>query len=124
MMVFLNPVLFAREGDREALVAEELVRMSGDERARDHQGMDLFDWTTESFVGGGPNTIMGCGVLSQLEPVFRRPEGSHERLYFTAAAYALDLVHARPPMRSRASAATCARAPPHSECQHIRPRPR
>ena len=90
MMVFLNPVLFARGGDREALVAEELVRMSGDERARDHAGMDLFDWTTESFVGGGPNTIMGCGVLSQLEPAFRRPEGPHARLHFTAAEYALE----------------------------------
>lgn len=88
MMVFINPALFARGGDREALVADELVRMSGDERARDHQGMDLFDWTSESVIGGGPNTIMGCGVLSQLEPVFRRPELPSERLHFTAAEYA------------------------------------
>jgi monoamine oxidase len=91
MMVFLNPVLFARAGPdvaREALVAEQLVRMSGDDRARDYQAMDLFDWTAEPFIGGGPNTIMGCGVLSQLGPVFRRPEGPSERLYFTAAEYA------------------------------------
>lgn len=88
MMVFINPALFGRPGAREALVAEEVVRMSGDDRAREYESMDLFDWTAEPFIGGGPNTVMGCGVLTQLESVFRRPEPPHERLYFTAAEYA------------------------------------
>jgi monoamine oxidase len=94
VLMFLNPVLLrdvAPDADRatiERLVIEELVRMSGDVRARDYQALDLFDWTAEPFIGGGPNTITGCGVLSQLEAVFRRPERPHGRLYFTAAEYA------------------------------------
>ncbi|MFO7567911.1 MAG: FAD-dependent oxidoreductase [Enhygromyxa sp.] len=96
MLVFLNPLLFGRAGPDpepaaiEALVAEELVRVSGDERARDYRRMAVMDWTAEPFVGGGPNTLMGCGVLSRLGPVFRRPEGPHGRLYFCAAEYALE----------------------------------
>jgi monoamine oxidase len=94
VLMFLNPVLLREappDADRatiESLVVEELVRMSGDVRARDYQALDLFDWTAEPFIGGGPNTMMGCGVLSQLEAVFRRPERPHGRLYFTAAEYA------------------------------------
>jgi monoamine oxidase len=93
VLVFLNPALLAdaRASDRAAIervVVEDLVRMSGDVRARDYQAIDLFDWTAEPFIGGGPNTMMGCGVLSQLDAVFRRPEGPHGRLYFTAAEYA------------------------------------
>ncbi|HLT38374.1 MAG TPA: FAD-dependent oxidoreductase [Enhygromyxa sp.] len=92
LMVFLHPALIRGAGpDRgriEARVAEEVVRMSGDPRAREFEAIDVFDWTAEPFIGGGPNTLMGRGVLSQLGPVFRRPEPPHERLYFTAAEYA------------------------------------
>lgn len=91
LLVFLNPALFRRAPvDRETLIVEELIRMSGDARAREFQSMEVCDWTAEPFIGGGPNTLMGCGVLSQLGPAFRRPEGPHGRLYFTSAEYAVD----------------------------------
>lgn len=90
LMCFVHPRVWTEHPEPAALDAalrEELVRVTGDERARAAERLDLHNWVRDSHVGGGPNTIMGPGVLSRLEPILQRPEG---RVWFCSSEYSTE----------------------------------
>jgi aspartyl-tRNA(Asn)/glutamyl-tRNA(Gln) amidotransferase subunit A len=75
------------EAIREAICAS-MVELCGDPRAGRPTHIEVWDWRAHPWVGGGPNTSFGPGVLSRVGGVFRRPERPHGRLHFAAAEYA------------------------------------
>lgn len=90
LMCFVHPRMWDEHPEPAALdnaLREELVRVTGDERARAAERLDLHNWIRDGHVGGGPNTIMGPGVLTQLEPILQRPEG---RVWFCASEYSTE----------------------------------
>lgn len=85
LMAFVSDRLVQRvglEGLREAVIGCA-VEMSGDERARDVLDVVTCDWSTNPWVGGGPNTAMRPNVLSRLEGVLFESEGA--RLHFASS---------------------------------------
>lgn len=77
------------EARRAALLAAT-VELCGDPRAGEPEELHLYDWREQPWIGGGPNTCLGPGMLSTLGPVFDAPEGPHGRLHFASAEYALE----------------------------------
>lgn len=85
LMAFVSDRLVQRvglEGLKEAVI-EAMVEMSGDDRARDVLDVVTYDWSTNPWVGGGPNTAMRPNVLSRLQGVLFASEG--ERLHFASS---------------------------------------
>ncbi|NUO47600.1 MAG: FAD-dependent oxidoreductase [Polyangiaceae bacterium] len=81
------------DGDEASIrraVLEAAVELTGDERARDVSGFAFCDWRKERFIGGGPNTILGPGILSRLGGVLGEPEGPHDRLHFASAEQSVE----------------------------------
>lgn len=90
LMCFVHPRMWTEHPEPEAFdaaIREELVRVTGDERARTAERLDAYNWIREGHVGGGPNTILAPGVLSRLEPILQRPEG---RLWFCSSEYSTE----------------------------------
>lgn len=93
LMTFVNDRFFERfdpADGREAMkqaLAQELAEALADNRALEFDHIEIFRWRDIPTIGGGPNTSFGPGVLTQLEPVFNRPEGANGRLYFASAEY-------------------------------------
>jgi monoamine oxidase len=90
LMCFVHPSVWTEHPEPAALEAamrEELVRVTGDERARAVERFDLHNWVADDHIGGGPNTIMAPNVLSRLEPILQRPEG---RLWFCSSEYSTE----------------------------------
>jgi monoamine oxidase len=90
LMCFVHPRMWTEHPEPAALDAalrEELVRVTGDERARAVERLDLHNWVCEAHIGGGPNTIMAPLVLSRLGPILQRPEG---RLWFCSSEYSTE----------------------------------
>lgn len=90
LMLFVSDGLIDRHagGGREALeraVLDAAVELTGDPRAREVAGMAFYDWRTNPWVGGGPNTVMRPGLLSRLGGVLGEPEGPHGRLHFASS---------------------------------------
>ncbi|MGV3625933.1 MAG: flavin monoamine oxidase family protein [Archangium sp.] len=85
LMAFVSDRLVQRVGleKLKEAVIEELVEMSGDERAREVIDVPTYDWSTNPWVGGGPNTAMRPNVLSRLEGVLFESEG--QRLHFASS---------------------------------------
>jgi len=91
LTVFVMPDLVDRhEGEGEEAVrraiADAVVELVRDPRARDFWKMELCDWRKEPFVQGGPNTTFGPDVLTRTESVFNLPDFG--RLYFASSEYA------------------------------------
>ncbi|MDC3958446.1 FAD-dependent oxidoreductase [Polyangium jinanense] len=91
LSVFVSDRLLDRAGPspdaRRAAVAEALVELTGDPRAKDPIRLEVYDWRDHPYVGGGPNTSFAPGVLSQVGEAFGKPEFPHRRLFFAAAEY-------------------------------------
>ncbi len=90
LMCFVHPRMWIDHPDPaslEAALREELVRVTGDERARAVEQLDLHNWVRDGHVGGGPNTIMGPNVLSNLERILQQPEG---RVWFCSSEYSTE----------------------------------
>jgi monoamine oxidase len=91
LTVFVMPDLVDKHGDagREALeaaIADAIVTLVKDPRARDFSHMELCDWRKEPFTLGGPNTTFGLHVLTRAGAVLNRPDFG--RLYFASSEYA------------------------------------
>jgi monoamine oxidase len=91
LTVFVMPDLVDRHEDEgeEAVrraIADAVVELTHDPRARDFWKMELCDWRKEPFILGGPNTTFGPDVLTRTESVFNRPDFG--RLYFASTEYA------------------------------------
>lgn len=85
LMAFVSDRLVQRvglDGLRDAVI-DCAVEMTGDERARDVIDVATYDWSTNPWVGGGPNTAMRPNVLSRLEGVLFESEGP--RLHFASS---------------------------------------
>lgn len=88
---FVAPSLFdelgagATPAQVDAALRAAAVAITGDSRAADATRLDVQRWDQEPWVGGGPNTVMGPGVLSRLEGTLGQPEGPHGRLFFASA---------------------------------------
>lgn len=85
LMAFVSDRLVKRvglEGLKEAVI-ECAVEMTGDDRAREVLDVVTYDWSTNPWVGGGPNTVMRTNVLSKLEGVLFESEG--KRLHFASS---------------------------------------
>ena len=93
---FISDRLLDRAGRdpaaRRAAVIAATVALTGDPRAADPIQVEVFDWRDQPWIGGGPNTCLGPGVLSRVGEVFRGPAGPHGRLHFAAAEYAPEFV--------------------------------
>jgi monoamine oxidase len=91
LMFFVSPRLFERLGPNaddatiERAIVEAAVEMTGEPWAAHPTRVDVEIWARDPWVGGGPNTVMGPGVLSQLEGVLGEPEGAEGRLHFASA---------------------------------------
>jgi monoamine oxidase len=91
LTVFVMPELVDRhdgegpEAVRRA-IADAVVDLVRDPRARDYWKMELCDWRKEPWMRGGPNTTFGLNVLTQTASVFNRPDFG--RLYFASSEYA------------------------------------
>ena len=91
LMFFVSPRLFERLGpdaDEAAIeraILDAAVEMTGEARAAHPIRVDFQVWARERWFGGGPNTVMGPGVLSRLEGILGEPEGPEGRLWFASA---------------------------------------
>lgn len=85
LMAFVSDRLVdsvAPEALREA-VLDCAVELTGDPRARDVLELTIYDWRTNPYVGGGPNTAMRPGVLSRLGGSLFESESA--RLHFASS---------------------------------------
>jgi hypothetical protein len=94
LTAFVSHTLFDRlgaqagEAELHRAIASGMAEMAGNPAALDYERIELFRWRALPHVGGGPNTSLAPGTLSELGEVFNRPEGPHGRLYFASAEYA------------------------------------
>jgi monoamine oxidase len=91
LTVFVMPHLLDRHAGagEEALrraIADAIVELVRDERARNFWKMELCDWRKEPYTQGGPNTTFGVDVLTRTASVWNRPD--FKRLYFAGSEYA------------------------------------
>ncbi len=77
---------------RRAAVIAATVALCGDPRAADPLQVEVYDWRDQPWIGGGPNTCLGPGVLCRVGEVFREPVGLRGRLHFAASEYAPEYV--------------------------------
>jgi hypothetical protein len=96
-MFFVAPALFEELGAEahddaavEQAIIDAVVEITGDARAARPSRVDLAVWGREPWLGGGPNTVMGPGVLSRLAGVMGVPEGPEGRVHFASAEQSLE----------------------------------
>ena len=91
---FVSDQLIAAAGPdpaaRRAAVIAATRELCGDPRAADPLEVHLLDWREQPWIGGGPNTCPGPGVLHTLRDIFTAPEGPQGRLHFASAEYACE----------------------------------
>ncbi len=92
---FVSDELFDRVGSdpevRRQAVLAALADLAQDPRAAAATHCEVFDWRRDQpWVGGGPNTVFGPGVLTRVGPAMHAAEGPEGRVVFTAAEYATE----------------------------------